>query len=141
MKKGYAAPPAVRQLAEDLIVKEYKPARVRAVVKRVFGENVSVATIKRWRTQLGERSPEAFSLADLGVKMELQEQDISSLYSTCTKSLLDFIQRYPGLDTEDYIKAMGIYFLGYQCKWPDVMELSEEFCRRKVRGQQKPPTK
>jgi len=132
MKKGYQARPEVRRMAEELLQKEYKPARVRTSILRVFGESVSTATIKRWRSELGNRSPEPFSLGDLGLAMQLKEQDVSGFYAIGIQGLTDLMTKYPGLDPEDYMKAVGIYFLGKTCHWTDVVELAEELCQRKL---------
>lgn len=131
MKKGYQARPEIRRLAEELMAKGYKPARIRAALLRTFEEAVSIATIKRWRLERGGRPPEPFSLADLGLAINVTEADIGQYYSIGTRGLMALMARYPGLNGEDYMKALAIYFAGEVCRWPDVVELAYEFCRRR----------
>ncbi|MDO8636751.1 MAG: hypothetical protein Q7R34_11080 [Dehalococcoidia bacterium] len=132
MKKGYQAHPEIRRMAEELLSQGYKPARIRVALLRTFEEAVSIATIKRWRLERGSRSPEPFSLADLGLAINVKETNIGQYYSVGTRGLMDLMARYPGLLPEDYMKALAIYFSGEVCRWPDVVELAHEFCRRRL---------
>lgn len=135
MKKGYQARPEIRRLAEELMAKGFKPSRIRAMLLRTFEEAVSIPTIKRWRLERRSRPPEPFSLADLGIAINVKEADIGQYYSIGTRGLIALMSRYPGLDVEDYMKALAIYFAGEVCHWPDVVDLAYEFCsRRKAKG-------